>query len=96
MKLTDNELDDILAKGGLSLAQPYSPRGSYRKDGYLLTRCNRCGIEAHYRLKYILDKNRVGEKVCRACCWLGWYDEGHDLEHMAIGKLIEAGTPSMN
>ena len=44
LKLTDNELDDILAKGGLSLAQPYSPRGSYRKDGYLLTRCNRCGI----------------------------------------------------
>lgn len=91
MKLTDNELDDILAKGGLSLAQPYSPRGSYRKDGYLLTRCNRCGIEAHYRLKYILDKNGIGEKVCRACYWLGWYDEGHDLEHMAIGKLIEAG-----
>ena len=48
MKLTDNELDDILAKGGLSLAQPYSPRGSYRKDGHLLTRCNRCGIDAFF------------------------------------------------
>lgn len=67
LKLTDNELDDILAKGGLSLAQPYSPRGSYRKDGYLLTKCNRCGVEAHYHLKYILDKNGIGEKVCRAC-----------------------------
>lgn len=91
LKLTDNELDDILAKGGLSLAQPYSPRGSYRKDGYLLTKCNRCGVEAHYRLKYILDKNGIGEKVCRACYWLGWYDEGHNLEHMAIGKFIKAG-----
>ena len=91
MKLTDKELDAILAEGGLSLAQSYSPRGSYRKDAYLLTKCNRCGIEAHYRLKYILDKNKIGEKVCRACYWLGWYDEGHDLEHLTISKALAAG-----
>lgn len=73
MKLANEELDAILAKAGLELAQPYSENNKYRKDGYLFTRCLTCGTEAHYRLKYILDKNGVGERTCRACYWMGWY-----------------------
>lgn len=67
MKLTNAELDAILAEGGLSLAQPYDHQGRYRKDEYLLTRRNRYSIEAHYRLAYVLDKNKIGEKACRVC-----------------------------
>lgn len=54
MKLADEELDSVLSKAGLVLAQPYHPDGKYRKDEYLFTWCKTCGTEAHYRLKYIL------------------------------------------
>lgn len=91
MKLTDEELDAILAEGGLTLAQPHDPRGSYRKDAFLFTRCDRCGVEAHYRLRYVLEKNAIGERVCRACYWLGWYDGGHDLVRKTVGRALEAG-----
>ena len=91
MRLTDEELDAILAEGGLTLAQEHDSRGTYRKDGYLLTKCMRCGTEAHYRLKYVLHKNEIGEKVCRACYWIGWYEDGHELNHLAIKHLIESG-----
>lgn len=60
MKLMNDELDAILAKGGLRINQPYNSRGSYRKDEYIFTTCMECGVEAHYRLKYILDKNAQG------------------------------------
>lgn len=56
MKLTDEELDAILGQGGLLLNQEHSPRKSYRKDAYLFTTCTHCGIEAHYRLQYVLGK----------------------------------------
>lgn len=73
MRLSDQELDAILAEGGLELAQPYSESCEYNEDDYLFTRCVACGAEAHYRLKYILKKNEDGEKVCRACHWRCWY-----------------------
>ena len=41
----------------------HDPRGSYRKEGYPLSKCGRCGTEAHCRLKYVLGKNVVGERV---------------------------------
>jgi len=37
-----------------------------------LTRCMRCGCEAHYRFVYTLDKNALGEDTCRACYWRTW------------------------
>ena len=64
MKLSNEELDSILAEAGLELAQPYDENGKYLKGQYLFTRCTTCGTQAHYRLKYILDKNDIGEKVC--------------------------------
>ncbi|WP_417758363.1 hypothetical protein [Senegalimassilia anaerobia] len=42
MKLTNEELDAILANAGLELAQPYAENGKYRKDEYLFTRCPSC------------------------------------------------------
>ena len=63
MKLANRELDELLDKAGLRMAQPYSPKQSYRKDDYMLTACKDCGVEAHYKLKYILDKNSIGESL---------------------------------
>ncbi|RSN39295.1 lysine biosynthesis protein LysW [Amycolatopsis sp. WAC 04197] len=37
-----------------------------------LTTCLTCGVQAHYRLEHILDKNRSGEKTCRACFLRRW------------------------
>lgn len=65
MKLTNEELDALLAKAGLRLDQEYSPRCSYRKTEWLRTACLTCVTQADYRLAYILDKSAIGEKVCR-------------------------------
>lgn len=43
-----------------------------------LTRCLSCGAEAHYRLQYILDKTRTGEKPCRICFWEQWAAEARE------------------
>lgn len=67
MKLTDEELDKIMENAGLMLDEPHNPKGSYRKGDWLLTRCRRCGVVAHYRLAYILEKTQIGEPVCCAC-----------------------------
>lgn len=91
MKLTNEELDRILEKAGLRMAEPYSARSSYRKDAYLFTQCTTCGIEAHYKLKYILGKSDHGEKTCRVCHWLHWYDGSHALQDAAIQGLIDRG-----
>lgn len=91
MKLTNEELDSILDKAGLELAQPYDEKGKYLKGQYLFTRCKTCGTQAHYRLKYILDKNDIGEKVCRACYWTGWYADCRVLRGEAIQSLLSQG-----
>ena len=74
MKLTDEELDGILDRAGLELAQPHSPKGSYPKDGWLLTRCRKCGTLAHYRLAYVMEKNALPdiapESPLRSMRWL--------------------------
>lgn len=93
MKLSDEELDGILLQAGLKLSQPHDPKGKYRKDAYLFTTCRTCGTEAHYRLKYILDKNAIGEPVCRACYWLSWYGESHALYDRSVRKILAEGVP---
>lgn len=60
-------IDIILAEGGLAAVEPFVGPKAWR-----LTRCLDCGVEAHYRLVYTLDKNAVGEKTCRACYWKEW------------------------
>ena len=69
---TKEEIDALLASGGLELAEEYDPDRSYPKNGWLRTRCRACGTEADYRLGYVMDKTRVGEPVCRACYWRAW------------------------
>lgn len=91
MKLTDRELDELLDKAGLRMAQPYSPKRSYRKDAYMHTACKDCGVEAHYKLKYILNKNSIGEEVCRACYWRQWYGSAYDLYEEGVRQLIDFG-----
>lgn len=91
MELSNEELDEILAQAGLRIAEPYHPKGRYRKDEYIFTQCTRCGVEAHYRLKYILHKNEIGKRVCRACYWGSWYSSSHDLYNSSIRKLLASG-----
>jgi len=50
-----------------------------------LMRCNDCGISAHYRLNYIIDKVKY-EKPCRACYWLKW---NRDQARLLGGHLPE-------
>lgn len=92
MKLTNSELDDILATAGLELAQPYSAKGKYRKDEYLFTRCKKCGTEAHYRIKYILDNNARHEKTCRACFLMDRHGWSRSLQHAAIKDMLDHGA----
>ncbi len=44
-----------------------------------LTECLDCGVQAHYRLVYTIEKNAVGEKTCRACYWKAWAKEARAL-----------------
>lgn len=90
MKLTNEELDALLAKAGLRLDQEYSPRCSYRKTEWLRTACLACGTQADYRLAYILGKNADGEKVCRACYWRDWYRGEEDIHYANGMSLVEA------
>lgn len=94
MKLSNQEFDALLAKGGLELAQPPSENCEYDENDYLFTRCTTCGAEAHYRLRYIFDKNEEGEKVCRACHWRLWYVEcrGRKCPGVDLDWLTGAGS----
>lgn len=63
----DDHITEILRQGGLEPLEPFPGPKRYR-----LTRCLKCGCEAHYRFEYTLEKNQIGEKTCRACYWRMW------------------------
>lgn len=67
-------IDVILAEGGLAAVEPFEGPKAWR-----LTRCLDCGVQAHYRFVYTLDKNAVGEKTCRACYWKEWAKDARAL-----------------
>lgn len=90
MKLANEELDALLAKAGLRLDQKYGPRCNYRKAEWLRTACLACGTQADYRLTYSLDKNAIGEKVCRVCYWREWYRGEEDIRYTNGMSLVEA------
>lgn len=90
MKLSDAELDELLNEAGLRLDQAYNARCSYRKTEWLHTACLACGTKADYRLAYILDKNSIGEKTCRACYWREWYRSDEDIRYTSGVNLVEA------
>lgn len=60
-------LKDVYDLGGLVLLEEFTNR-----QDHLLTRCTHCGFEGHYRFEYVLDRNKAGERVCRACFWRDW------------------------
>ncbi len=67
-------LGHILWKAGLQAAEPFVGKPSL----WWLTTCVRCGIQAHYRLEYILDKNKINEPTCRACYFKSWATQGRE------------------
>ena len=91
MKTTQSEFEKLLSEVGLELAESFHDNGKYRQDEWLLTRCKRCGTEAHYRLKYILDTHKKSDKVCRACYWLDWYGWSNGLHDSSINQLLASG-----
>lgn len=59
----------------------------------MLTRCKKCGIEAHYRFEYILHKQEIGESMCRARYWKQWYRDSwtkYGVGQGAKGEIPEA------
>lgn len=65
----------ILWQAGLKPAEPFVGKS----NAWWLTTCLQCGVQAHYKLDYILDKNRIGERTCRACFWKSWASEGREM-----------------
>lgn len=57
----------------------------------MLTRCKKCGIEAHYRFEYILHKLKIGESVCRACYWKQWYRDS--WTKYGVGQGVKGEIP---
>lgn len=88
-----NCIDEILREGGLSADEPFAGPKEWR-----LTTCLDCGVQAHYKFIYTLDKNAQQEKTCRACYWIEWakwarqmsgettpqrtYSRGEIIEHL--------------
>ena len=90
MKLTNEELDSILAKANLKLAEPYHENQSYSKSKHLLTECMNCGVKAHYTLSYIMGKTGK-EPVCRREYWSDWYDLSFKMQLQAYAGAISEG-----
>ncbi|MEU4744534.1 hypothetical protein AB0G02_29315, partial [Actinosynnema sp. NPDC023658] len=57
----------MLRTGGLKAVEAF-----VAPDAWWLTECLECGVHAHYRFEYVLQKNRIEEKTCRACFWWRW------------------------
>jgi hypothetical protein len=68
-------ITEILRRGGLEPLEPFT-----KLTGWRLTRCLRCGCQAHYRLEYTLEKNRLDEATCRACYWREWARSSRSLQ----------------
>ncbi|ABH00632.1 conserved hypothetical protein (plasmid) [Rhodococcus jostii RHA1] len=60
-------IDNLVRAGGLEPAEPFTKPSTWR-----LTTCRTCGVQAHYRLEYIIGNNAAGIATCRACHWKAW------------------------
>ncbi len=67
----DQHITETLALGGIEPLEPFTKPTAWR-----LTRCTSCGVEAHYRLDYVLEQNRLDTPTCRAGHWRRWYAGG--------------------
>lgn len=58
----------ILNEAGMAPAEQLA--GGYTT--WWLTTCLACGVQAHYRLEFILEKRGQGENPCRVCSEAAW------------------------
>lgn len=63
----EEHITQIVHEGGLAPVEAFT-----HPNSYLLTRCLECGVEAHYRFEYVLQKRDEQQAVCRACHWRQW------------------------
>ena len=66
---------EIQLAGGLRALESFT-----HPDDWQLTECVACGVEAHYRFAYTLDKNQYSEPTCRACYWRSWAAEERRMQ----------------
>ena len=78
-------IDKILYEGGLKADEPFKGPGEW-----LLSTCLNCGVQAHYKLNYTVEKNALQEKTCRACYWREWAKKHRQMS----GQLVPARTYS--
>lgn len=72
---TKEEIDSILDKVGLVLAEPYDSTKSYPQTTWLLTECKTCHTQAHYRIRFIKDGTSSSEPICKVCHWRRWFSQ---------------------
>lgn len=84
---TKKELNEILQSAGLVLAEPFDPSKQYPPDREFLAECSRCHAQAHYSLRFIQGRKRMGQTVCQACYW--------DAEYNSLMKRIRKATDGM-
>lgn len=70
--VSSNGIEGILRHAGLRMAESPNPARGYVREDYLFTECMVCGVEAHYKPQYIMQKTQEGEQTCRACHWRAW------------------------
>ncbi len=75
-------IKDIYRQGGLELLEEFT-----KPSDYLLTKCQQCRFEGHYKFQYVLDRNRHSESVCRACYWKVWAQMARQMSGMPSAAL---------
>jgi DNA polymerase III epsilon subunit-like protein len=68
-------IEVIQGSGGLRALESFT-----HPDDWQLTECLSCGVTAHYRFNYTLEKNGCGEATCRACYWRQWAKESRAMQ----------------
>lgn len=63
-------IENLQRVGGLRPLEVFT-----HPDDWQLTECRNCGVQAHYRFSYTLEKNDWNEPTCRACYWRKWANE---------------------
>lgn len=76
-------IEDILREGGLTGEESFTAPNDWR-----LTTCLTCGVKAHYKFSYTLEKNSQLEKTCRACHWMEWAKRARQLSGSATPGRI--------
>lgn len=65
--------------------EPFTTTKAHR-----LARCLECGHTTTARFEYVLDKNAVGEPVCRVCHWDAWAELGMRAHRPELDEVVWA------